>query len=415
MTHTRHPYCAPPSFRALGPEDEALGETLDLGPTEAEAQPTQNNAPPKAKPQEPFQRQDMAAELDSLIEIEGALESRPEEQEEEEDGNVLDTAEDEQEEEGQEEEEQEEEGEVKKHPEPKGFKTNRELRKAYGDAKTKIASLEAELRTLQESRQDNQGPLAERVRELESQLSRVDYKNSPEFKSKYVAPLSSAIQNALEDIQGFEWTDDNEQTHKVTAQDFNAIVQAPLAEAGKLARKLFGDSSATILSHRREILALKKAQKEALEHADQSFEAFQEEEAAKYQLRLSDERKKLHGVIEAKRGELPAFYSPELSDELKPIAEKAQKLVDLIWGGDMSSLGEEQKRRIGAEAYLRTLNFPILAKKNLTLEKQVEDLKKELAQYKKGAPKGKPSGAPRKQKEKSLLEGLDDLIEQVRR
>lgn len=415
MKYTRYPYCAAPSFRALGPEDEALSETLDLGHTEAEATPPPNDAPPKAKAREPFQRQDMAAELDSLIEIEGAPEPEPEEQEEEKDGNVLDSAEDEQEEEGQEEEEQEEEGEVKKNPEPKGFKTNRELRKAYGDAKTRIASLEGEIKTLRESKQDNQGPLADRVRELETQLSRVDYKNSPEFKSKYVQPLNTAIQNALEDIQGFEWSDENEQPHKVTAQDFNAIVQAPLAEAGKLARKLFGDSSATILSHRREILALKRAQKEALEQADQSFEKFQQEETAKYQLRISDERKKLRGVIEAKRGELPAFYSPEIDDELKPIAEKAQKLVDLIWEGDMSKIGEEQKRRIGAEAYLRTLNFPILAKKNLTLEKQVEDLKKELAQYKKGAPKGKPSGGPKKQKEKSLLEGLDDLVEQVRR
>lgn len=165
-------------------------------------------------------------------------------------------------------------------------------------AETK-SQLEAKIRDA-EARGKNTDALMERLAAVEKErdafkgeISALKQEESPEFKAKFKQPFDDAAayaQQVIEQLIVKEPDEIDPDTGEAITQgkrrpgtfaDLQALFSQPIGKAGQMARQMFGDDAATVISHLNELHRLDHTYRKALESEKATWKQRQTEEQAR--------------------------------------------------------------------------------------------------------------------------------------
>jgi hypothetical protein len=278
--------------------------------------------------------------------------------------------------------------------------TELETKLKTGDVE-QVKALAAELETAR----------AERLA-LEERVKVLDYTKSSEFHDKFTKPIAKALEGAYADLDEMVTVDENGTQRKATQTDFKALLTLPLHEATTRAKQMFGDLAPEILAHRRSIIALKRAEQEALTTASKAADESRQREsvaATQRQQKLTELYQRERSAAEAKFPDL--FKAKDGDTEAAAVFEKSRQLVNLLESPD---LDDETRVKVGTAIRTRAEAFPHVVLQRNRLQAQVEALTKKLAAFEASAPdRGaspaqRPGDGPQDPWERSM-KGLEDM------
>lgn len=270
-----------------------------------------------------------------------------------------------------------------------------DLRKAYSTVKTERDALKKQVEDLSKrtSKDDpetkaiieDSAMAKTRLQELETEIKNLKYERSSEYKDKFEKPLEKAFRSAISEVEQMTVTTD-EGERAATSQDLTALVRMPTQQAATMAKSMFGDAAAEVLSYRRKILDLDQQRKEAVEEYRTKGAQSEQEQTA----HQATETQRLRGVWEQESNgvleKYPQYFGPEEGDdEGNATLEKGFKLADLAFLG-AEGLPPEKLLQIRADIRARAAGFGRMVQRNKRLESKVEALTKELEQYKSSEP-----------------------------
>lgn len=293
-----------------------------------------------------------------------------------------------------------------------------DLRKAYSTVKTENATLKKQLEELgkRTSKDDPETKAIiedatrnrNRLQELEAEIKNLKYERSAEYKDKFEKPLEKAFRSAISEVEQMTvTTEDGERA--ATSQDLTALVRMPTQQAATMAKSMFGDAAAEVLSYRRKILDLDQQRKEAVEEYRTNGAKSEQEQTA----HQATETQRLRGVWEQEsKGVLekyPQFFGPEEGDdEGNATLEKGFKLADLAFLG-AEGLPPEKLLQIRADIRARAAGFGRMVQRNKRLEVKIDALTKELEQYKSSEPGTGGNAGTKEVVEEDWEAGIDKL------
>jgi hypothetical protein len=273
--------------------------------------------------------------------------------------------------------------------------------------KGRVTELESEiskLKTTPISAEDRKGfedrttKAEARVKELEDHMRFVDYSKTEDFNTKYVKPYNKAWENAVSELKEITITDGAGHERAVTPQDILDLVNLPLGKARELADQYFGKFADDAMSHRKEISKLWQAQQAALENEKkvggetlkQQTEAAQKNFQA-MQSNIKDVWQKENAALLADKTYGPMFSKREGDTQWNDRLEKGFALVDRAFSenpSDPQHTSEQRQEIVRRHTAIRNraAAWGAVKAENETLRGQIDEMKKELEQYKGSEP-----------------------------
>lgn len=299
---------------------------------------------------------------------------------------------------------------------------NRKFREAYSASKSEVKSLKEQIQKLSqkpdtaandakmqqlESRlktltEDHQRLSSERG-ELHKRLTAIDFRNSEDYKSKYVAPYEQAYKNGVDFVTQLS-VKEGEEERAATQADFDMLRKLPLGARIKQARQMFGDYGGDVLTFVREMENISSAaNREADERAanwdkeQAEIRAKQEQEGAQY-----DElhRSALDGIKtheEFGKWVSESADDPEFTKVLTEAKGDFEQLKTDLQGGKLTP--QERAARV-AMLESHAIGFRPAIYQVQVLEKKLADAMAELEKLRGADPGAQPKrgdGAPAEQ------------------
>lgn len=310
-------------------------------------------------------------------------------------------------------------------PAPSTKPKAKDLKIVYEEAKARIATLEPELAETKKKLEllEKAGPGSEvatlakqleasetRRKELEREIEFKNFEKSAKFEKEYQQPYVNAFKEALEEISEFQVEG---QDRAGNQNDLVEICRLPGGEALKRATELFGDHVAgVIMTHRREIRRLAKAQEQALvdakNNADSRMES-EKAEVAKNTIKLQEVWQQAHSKLSK---QFPHWVNAvEGDEEGNKLLVDGYKMVDRFFQDP--NLTPEQKVEMHAEIRMRVANHDRMGLRNKRLRLQLKDVQNKLAQYEQSTPPGGGSGTGRTSTQAASI--FDDLHDQAKK
>lgn len=278
-------------------------------------------------------------------------------------------------------------------------------KKAEATYQAKITDLETRIKAAESkpSTPANDGKLAILEKQLEElsgesktykqRLTERDYRESDDYKEKFVKPWNRAYGEAYQFVEGLQALDeDGNPARQATKADFDKVKIAPLQQRRAVAKALFGeDSAGDVVEYAKELDRIGKASDEAIAGHAQNFEKIQLERSQA----AESESKQFAQIRDGERADLeskfPAHFSvehykdqPELQKALADGYEEYDSMLSAYKGKSPEDRAADE---VTARAYYAA--FPLLAKQNEALTAQVESLTKELLAFR-GSDPGNP-------------------------
>lgn len=256
-----------------------------------------------------------------------------------------------------------------------------------------------------------------RIKELHGQLSEADYTRSQEYISKYVNPWHAAVKETVDLTKQMQvFTDDGQSTRAGTEADFLKVINAPAAEQGAIARKIFGDNAPTIVSRVAELTRMSREANQAIKAATESRTKADGEKAEM----ARRERQLYEGSREAAINELkeqyPQFFGePEDNPQVAQAMRSGYEWVDSQMAASESASPEE-RAAIAAVIRARAAAFQ---RQNVELNAErakVKSLEAELAKYRKsepGAEKERGDAAKQPEAGAPAVGGVEAMAKQI--
>ena len=248
-----------------------------------------------------------------------------------------------------------------------------------------------------------------RISDYESKLRTIDYKQSAEFKEKYVDPLAGAWKSAMDDLEEMSVDDGSGNFRKATPDDFRRVLNMPdMQSALREARALFGpDVANMIIAHRQAVrkksAALDLADKDAAEASLQVAKKNSEKNAAE-RVRLQKlYTKQSEDFVERWGG---TFGDREGDDEGNELLKKGWDQVNDVVANKQEVAEDVRIRNLLKVRYQAAVFFRNL-RDIKSLKTEVEDLKKQLKAFESSEPtKGRELGSNGKS-EDEWVDNLD--------
>lgn len=266
-------------------------------------------------------------------------------------------------------------------------KENAELRKSIVPEHDR-KSLEARAQTAES-----------RVKELEDEIRYVNYQKHPDFVKNYQQPYENAWKVATSELSEISIVDPTSQQQRpATPEDLMQLVNLPLGQARAIADQVFGPFADDVMAHRKEIRTLFEKQSQALKEAKESGSLREQqlrEQQEKTQTELSGEIRQLWERSNNQLLEDPqigTFFKPREGDsEWNERLTKGFQLVDQAFSQNPTDpkLSPEQRAQVirrHAAVRNRAAGWGAVKHENTKLRAQVEELTKELSQYKESTP-----------------------------
>jgi hypothetical protein len=308
------------------------------------------------------------------------------------------------------------------------------LRGAYAQSKETVAKLTGELATLKQQVEASKRAgmdeasaalkaevesMRARVKEADERMRYYDYRSSPEFKEKFQVPLEKAWKEAIQEVAGFTYQDENGVDQKVTADTVAQLVNLPTMQASQLAQKIFGPAAPEVLNYRRQIISLDRAAKESETTWKAKGDELSQTEAREREKAMAGAAKMYDDHIAALRQTAPEnFDRPTNVDEAKYF-DKGAAWVDKAFKGKgiPDGLTPEQRRAevIKAQATVatRAMAYGPLLHRYHGASAKIKDLETQLAAFKSSTPKsdgGKTeSTTPREMTINEAIEALPSV------
>lgn len=276
-----------------------------------------------------------------------------------------------------------------------------ETRLKNGDVE-QVRTLSTELENLRKANTD-----------YETRVKALDFTQSQEFHERFKQPVAKALTSAYEDLKEMTVTDERTgEVRAATEADFKALLAVPLGEATTKAKALFGDLAGEVLGHRRGIVQLKRAEREALDNAGKLAEEHIQRssaEGAQRQQKLQQVYQQRRAQIEQK---LPEFFKAADGDtEAAKVLTAGRQLAELLEDPAMS---EENRVAVGTDIRMRAEAFGYLKLKLDRAMKREAELTEKLKSYEASAPRegndpAKGPSAPSTDPWDKALKGLDKI------
>lgn len=276
-----------------------------------------------------------------------------------------------------------------------------ETRLKNGDVE-QVKTLSTELENLRKLNSD-----------YETRVKALDFTQSQEFHERFKQPVAKALTSAYEDLKEMTVTDERTgEQRAATEADFKALLSVPLGEATTKAKTLFGDLAGEVLGHRRGIVQLKRAEREALDNAGK----LAEEHIQRTSTESTQRQQKLQQVYQQRRAQieqkLPELFKAADGDaEATKVLVAGRQLAELL---EDPSMNEEQRVALGTDIRMRAEAFGYL---KLKLDREVKrntELTEKLKSYEVSAPRegdgpAKNPSAPSSDPWDKAMKGLDKI------
>lgn len=222
--------------------------------------------------------------------------------------------------------------------------------------------------------------------ELRRQLAETAYEKSDEFKQKYIEPYNQAKAAALEMVEQYQVTiDEDGNTRPATKSDFLRVAQALPGERAMIARKLFGENSLNVLADIRDLERMSREANNAIKQHRDGLDAKtkQEQETWEGTQKQFESARQLSRQQLAK--EYPEFFGEPEDPELAEAWKKGNEFVDSAAqrAADMSA---EERAAVSEVMRARAAWFPRGHKENTKLKAELAEVKAELEKYRASDP-----------------------------
>lgn len=225
---------------------------------------------------------------------------------------------------------------------------------------------------------DENKTLKERIEKAEERLRYLDYTQSDEYKEKFEKPFADAMEDAYADVRELWVSTPDGQERPANEKDLDRIIDASDQEVRKLAKDMFGESSADVLSIRRKIRDMRR-------NASREAQRYREQGKAREQQRITEQQEQ-RAVLsrhwdqcnEAIPKKYPEYFGEVEGDdegnaELKkglarvdaandprvPFADRVAKQAAIRWTS--AAFWRERLRRLRAEARSKELEESLAA------------------------------------------------------
>lgn len=254
------------------------------------------------------------------------------------------------------------------------------------------------------------------VKSREDIIHRVSYRESAEFKEKYVAPYHQAFKQAGEFLSQVPLADGS---RTGTPEDLARLMRTSPAELGKVATELFGENAMVAISYRNDVAAKLAAMRTAeSEAATRGAQLKQQEE--EQQRQTIDETKRTFQDLTKREMVDEEVWSPDAADpQSKVLLDRGQKLVQEAFFNPEGLPRDAVIARM-AKVAARAAGFDNLYRRHQALADKHAALEAELAKYRGAEPGtggsgGAVSTAAGGSGPKSLIDELRETLSGVRR
>ncbi len=225
-----------------------------------------------------------------------------------------------------------------------------EFRKRYEETKTQLTSKETEIATLKaqiaEARRNGEEAVRKTLTEELDQLKReraddqrrlmlVDYKESNEYKSRFVEPLKSAWKDVDEHITGVKISMPDGSEVDAKREHISTLLQLPYAQAAAKAHEWFGPAMASaIMSDRQALVKIYKESSAAVKEFNEKGQQWRQKQAEEHEQRSSRVVQEFESARNGLTTKTPELFTPNEKDaEEKSYFDKGSKLVDAAFKG----------------------------------------------------------------------------------
>lgn len=281
--------------------------------------------------------------------------------------------------------------------------TPKELREAYqkksaeydrinsemAEARKQLASAKAEGEKAAAARIAKDIEELKRERdELNSKVAYVDFTQSKEYEDTYLKPLKERWNTIQSELEGWTYTDENDNKVPVTVNHVNQLLRMTTPEAAVYANKLFGPAASEFMAHRRDLLTMYQKRDAAVSEWKEKGSQLREQREA--EARTSTERAiaDFDAAIGKYSEDRKDIFAPdEANADEKAYFEKGKAIVDIAFRGKglPPGLTPEQRRSViiqnQANVAAKAAAFGHLMVRLSAKDAEIEGLKKKLAQF----------------------------------
>ena len=258
-----------------------------------------------------------------------------------------------------------------------------------------------------------------RATDLEARLHAMDYRESQEFKDKFLAKWQKVSNQAMADVRAMVVYMKNAETGEdttrpATVADWQRVMSAASKpEAHRIARELFRDDAQILLDHRNSLLSLEEEANSEVESRRTNYSTTRDAQNKKRQAEIEAYNKAMvdasHELIE----KYPGYFKKDDAkpDEAKWLDEGDQFLQTAL--ANAMEISPERAQRM-AIIYQWARAFPLLVRRIQHLQTQLESKDGELSKVRATDPGAGGDGPPPTSKSKEPG-GSKELAEMLTR
>jgi len=290
-----------------------------------------------------------------------------------------------------------------------GFRAlKKQIKEQY---KPEVAKLQSRVKELEEGSgatkelSAKMEQIQKRNKELEDQITFVDYSHSEEFQTKFVKPYNDAYFRAVADFGQLRvrvpaGRDPETGEEKVTFRpaddkDLIKLANMSLAEMDEEAEAMFGRSAPRVIRHVEKVRELAIAQQEALDNASKNAETRRTENENRLKLNSTKGKEMFDAETKRLTEKYPRFFAKDDADpEGNELLEKGLTMAKRIFMKTPENAPKtaEEAVRLHALAFNKIANHDRLARKFKQARARIAELEKTLKEFEDSEPTGGRAG-----------------------
>lgn len=292
---------------------------------------------------------------------------------------------------------------------------NETLRRAYESAKKRVEELERKLAAPREDDPERKALVErleareKRLQQMQEELEFAAFERSDKYKEQYEAPLISAWQGAVKEIEGLEVVTADGETRAANVEDLKLIVGMSTKDATTAAKEMFGDVASEVLAIRRKLVELNDARFRAIDEYRRKGGEIEKERVARHAQNREKVAKIWAESNDQAAKKYPKLFAPEEGDDKgNELLAKGFEMADLAFSG-FDKMPPEEMARLHSAIRMKAAGFDRMVHRTRKAEARIKELEAELDEFKKSEPQPGEAARTKPETKKGWAEEIDDL------